>query len=140
STQGLTGVLLDADEGAREIVWRHTIIFDDLGYGTRPGVLPNPDPLVATSSPVMWADALHRLMAALATAHAKDLPRISAVSGCGQQHGSVYLNPTATGHLARLSTKESLATQVKPMLSRAESPIWIDMSTTAQCRAIADAV
>ena len=46
---------------------------------------------IATSSPLMWAEALDVMMARVATS-GLDLRQLAAVSGSAQQHGSVYLN------------------------------------------------
>src|SRR5256886_15052937 len=60
--------------------------------------------------------------------------------GAAQHQGSIYLNAAATPRLARLDPRQPLVTQLSGMLSRAEAPIWMDSSTTAQCAAIASAV
>src|SRR5438552_18013799 len=69
-----------------------------------------------------------------------DFNRLRAVSGAAQQHGSVYLNIAAAAGLGRLDPRQPLVAQLSGMLSRAEAPIWMDSSTTAQCAAIASAV
>ena len=50
------------------------------------------------------------------------------------------MNASAEGGLARLDASRSLPAQIAPMLSRAVAPVWLDTSTTAQCREITDAV
>src|SRR5205823_1439954 len=109
-------------------------------HGTRSGVLPHADPLVATSSPLLWAEALDCFMGILARDSRLDLRERRAVAGAAQQHGSVYLNAAATPGLARLDPRQPLVTQLSGVLSRAEAPIWMDSSTTAQCAAIAASV
>jgi len=142
STQGLTGIVVEIAGSERRVVFQRSLNFDaDFPqYGTRSGVLPRPDPLVATSSPLLWAEALDRFMGILARDSTLDLTQLRAVSGAAQQHGSVYLNGAAAAGLARLDPQGPLAGQVRPMLSRADAPIWMDASTTAQCAAIAGAV
>jgi len=142
STQGLTGIVVEIAGSERRVVFQRSLNFDaDFPqYGTRSGVLPRPDPLVATSSPLLWAEALDRFMGILARDSTLDLAQLRAVSGAAQQHGSVYLNDAAAAGLARLDPQGPLAGQVRPMLSRADAPIWMDASTTAQCAAIAGAV
>jgi len=142
STQGLTGIVVEIAGSERRVVLQRSLNFDaDFPqYGTRSGVLPRPDPLVATSSPLLWAEALDRFMGILARDSTLDLTQLRAVSGAAQQHGSVYLNGAAAAGLARLDPQGPLAGQVRPMLSRADAPIWMDASTTAQCAAIAGAV
>ena len=142
STQSLTGIVLEIGGSERRVVFQRSLNFDrDFPhYGTQSGVLPHADPLVATSSPLLWAEALDRFMGILARDSKVDLSRLRAVSGAAQQHGSVYLNIAAAARLGRLDPRQPLVAQLSGMLSRAEAPIWMDSSTTAQCAAIASAV
>ena len=140
STQSLSAIVLDIDANGRRVVFEESLAFDETfpEYGTAHGVLPGADPAVAVSSPLMWAAALDRMMARLAASI--ELPRLAAMSGSAQQHGSVYLNAGAAAALAALDPGRPLVEQVRPMLSRAVSPIWMDSSTGEECRAIAAAV
>jgi xylulokinase len=141
STQSLTAVVIEVTGSRREIVFERSLVFDEVlpRYGTRNGVLPRPDPAVAVSSPVMWAEALEMLLAQVS----RDMPgirRLVAIGGAAQQHGSVYLNRDATARLASLNAAKTLASQVPAMLARSVAPIWMDSSTSVECREIADAV
>jgi len=140
STQSLTALVLEVDGDRKQIVFESAIDFDrELPqYGTVHGVLPDPDPAIAVSSPLMWADALDRMMRRLADSDL-DLSRLAAISGSAQQHGSVYLNAHATGGLAALDPARPLAGQLAALLSRPVAPIWMDTSTSAECREIAQA-
>ena len=140
STQSLSAIVLDIDASGRRVVFEESLSFDAAfpEYGTAHGVLPGADASVAVSSPLMWAAALDRMMARLASAI--ELPRLAAISGSAQQHGSVYLNAGAAAALGALDPARPLAEQVQPMLSRPVSPIWMDSSTGDECRAIAAAV
>ena len=122
STQSLTVVALEvAHDGAR-VVWEHSIRFDDVlpQFKTVDGVLPNEDPAIALVPPAMWLAALELACDAVA-ASGLPLERLAGISGCAQQHGSVYLAADGT-------------------FSRETSPIWRDSSTTRQCREIERAV
>src|SRR5688572_16046408 len=132
STQSLTAIVIDSEE--RRVVYESSLSFDTAlpHYGTRHGVLPSPDPDVAVSSPLLWAEALDAMFGRIA-ASGLDLGRIAAISGSAQQHGSVYLNREAPALLAALDPARALAEQVAPMLSRPISPIWMDSSTSAEC-------
>ena len=88
----------------------------------------------------MWAEALDRMMGIIATGSGIDLSRIRAISGSGQQHGSVYLNASAGGVLAALDPQQPLAEQISGIFSRPDSPIWMDSSTASQCAEITAAV
>src|SRR5450755_4957381 len=94
STQSLSAVVIDLD--ARKVVYEKSLNFGQAlpQFKTQNGVLPNRDPLVKHSPPLMWAEALDLIFAQMK----KDgvaLGEILAVSGSGQQHGSVYLNEKA---------------------------------------------
>ncbi|HTY86663.1 MAG TPA: FGGY family carbohydrate kinase [Candidatus Acidoferrum sp.] len=135
STQSLSAVVIDLDR--RKVVYDRSLNFDQAlpQYGTQNGVLPGPDPLVKHSSPLLWADALDLLVARMK----KDgvpLGNILAVSGSGQQHGSVYLNDRAADALAKLDPKKSLVQNLQGVFSRPTSPIWMDSSTAKQCAEI----
>ncbi len=143
STQSLSAIVIEVAEGGeRRVLFERSLRFDeDLpAYGTRNGVLAGGDPLVAHSSPLMWAEALDRMMGIIATESGLDLTRLAAISGSGQQHGSVYLGADAQKALSRLDPRRELAGQIAPGLSRPTAPIWMDSSTSRQCREIAEAV
>ena len=142
STQSLSALLLECAGGERRIVLEHTLDFDrELPeYGTRNGVWRQSGTREVTSSPVMWADALDRMMAFIADQRGIDLKAIAAVAGAAQQHGSVYLNQTAPAVWQDLNPAVPLAGQLSATFARAESPVWMDESTTSQCAAMAVAL
>ena len=94
---------------------------------------------MATSSPLMWVEALDLMMARLAES-GLDLSRLAAISGSAQQHGSVYLNTTWARVLDGLNPDHPIADQVRGVFSREQSPIWMDSSTAEECAEIAAAV
>ena len=135
STQSLSAVVIDYDR--RKVVYDKSLNFDHAlpQYKTQNGVLPNSDPLVKHSPPLMWAEALDLLFAAMK----KDgvaLGDILAISGSGQQHGSVYFNDRAAAALANLDSGSSLVENLKGIFARATSPIWMDSSTAQECAEI----
>ena len=135
STQSVSAVVIDCD--SRKVVYDKSLNFDKAlpQYGTQNGVLPNADPLVKHSSPLMWAEALDLLFAEMK----KDgvaLGDILAISGSGQQHGSVYLNDRAADALANLNPQKPLVENLCGVFSRSTSPIWMDSSTAAECAEI----
>jgi xylulokinase len=141
STQSLTATAIDVDGAARRVLFERSLVFDDAlpAYGTRHGVLPSADPLVAVAPPLMWAEALDRMMGDLA-ASGLDLRRVRAIAGSAQQHGSVYLANGAGNRLRRLDASRPLAAQLDGLFSRAASPIWMDASTRTECAEITEAV
>ncbi len=135
STQSLSAVVIDLD--ARKVIYEQSLNFDKAlpHYRTRNGVLPNRDPLVKHSPPLMWAEALDLIFAQMK----KDgvaLGEILAISGSGQQHGSVYLNDRAAGALENLDPQKSLVENLHGVFSRKTSPIWMDSSTAKECAEI----
>ncbi len=135
STQSLSAVVIDLD--SRKVVYEKSLNFDQAlpQFKTRNGVLPNRDPLVKHSSPLLWAAALDLLFAQMK----KDgvaLGKVLAVSGSGQQHGSVYLNEKAAEALAALDPKKSLVENLDGVFARKTSPIWMDSSTAKECAEI----
>jgi xylulokinase len=135
STQSLTAVVLDLD--THQVIYEKSLNFDRAlpQFKTQNGVLPHRDPLVKHSLPLLWAAALDLIFAAM-RADGVPLGDILAVSGSGQQHGSVYLNDRATGRLAKLNPAKSLEQNLRGIFSRATSPIWMDSSTSRQCAEI----
>ncbi len=142
STQGVSAVAIEVLDRERRVAFEASLDFDaELPqYGTRHGVLPQTDPLVATSSPLLWAEALERMMARIARDGTIALADVRAVSGSGQQHGSVYLNAAATTALATLDASRPLVEQLAGVFSRAEAPIWMDSSTALECEEITHAL
>jgi xylulokinase len=135
STQSLSAVVIDLD--SHRVIYEKSLNFDRAlpQFKTQNGVLPHPDPLVKHSSPLLWAAALDGLFAIMQ----KDgvpLGEILAVSGSGQQHGSVYLNERAAARLGKLNPAKSLEENLRGVFSRVTSPIWMDSSTTKQCAEI----
>lgn len=142
STQSLTALAIEVAGSVRRVAFDLSLDFDaELPqYGTRHGVLPQADPLVATSSPLMWSEALDRMMGMVARDSTIALADINAISGSGQQHGSVYLNATAAPVLSALDAARPLEEQVRAIFARSESPIWMDSRTAAECAEITAAM
>ena len=138
STQSLSALAIDIE--ASTVVLEESVNFGrDLPHYASPhGFLEDPDPQVKHANPLMWVEALDVLLMKL-TGSGFDLSQVAAVSGAGQQHGSVYLR-SGIGEVAALSADKPLVEQVAPLLSRETSPIWMDSSTSAVCSEIAKAV
>jgi xylulokinase len=135
STQSLSAVIIELD--TRKVIYEKSLNFDRAlpHYQTRNGVLAHRDPLVKHSSPLLWAEALDLLFAEMKR-DGVALGEILAVSGSGQQHGSVYLNSMAEKALANLDSQKSLVENLRGIFSRKTSPIWMDSSTAKECSAI----
>ena len=143
STQHLTLQALDVDSDAPRLVFEHTTNFDrDLpAYGTR------------ARHPAVGRSACRGRAAADVGGGARSrdggvravagsiVSRVAAVSGSAQQHGSVYLNATA-GAGARLaqSRRGRWSMQIGGIFARPMSPVWLDTSTSDECREITAAM
>jgi xylulokinase len=132
STQSLSAVVIDLD--TRKVVYEKSLNFDQSlpQFKTRNGVLPGRDPLVKHSSPLLWAAALDLLFAQMKQ-DGVALGQVLAISGSGQQHGSVYLNEKAVAALASLNPKKTLEKNLEGIFARKTSPIWMDSSTAKEC-------
>ncbi|ELT90820.1 hypothetical protein CAPTEDRAFT_218878 [Capitella teleta] len=121
--------------------YEDTVAFDcDLPhYGTQGGAHVQDDQLTVTAPTVMWVEALD-----LALQRMKEknfaFHKVVAISGTGQQHGSVFWKKGAESKLRDLSAKETLLGQLKDAFSVLHSPIWMDSSTAAQCHHLEAAV
>ncbi|MFX1339403.1 MAG: xylulokinase [Promethearchaeota archaeon] len=132
STQSLTGIIIDSTS----IIYKATINFDEElpQYNTTNGVIVLDDEKVVHSSPLMWVEALELVFEKISN-HIS-IENIKAISGSGQQHGTVYLNNKFTRTLQDLNPKEPIINQLKGCFSRETSPIWMDSSTSKQCEEI----
>lgn len=135
STQSLKGMLIDPAAG--RIVFQSIVNFgQDLPQFHCPeGTLAHADPLVKHADPLMWVAALDMLLSKMQKEGAP-LAQVAGIGGSGQQHGSVYLNAKSDAILASLDASKDLVAQLAPALSRKTSPIWMDSSTSAECRAL----
>ena len=134
STQSLTGIIIDYN--SRNVIFRHVLNYDkDLEqYHTTNGVYFSQDGKTVHSNPMMWVEAIEALLKVLV--HEVDIKKVKCISGSGQQHGTVYLRKNFHKRLEALSPKLSITLQLKDVLSRKTSPIWMDSSTEIQCKEI----
>lgn len=139
STQSLSALIIDTESGT--IIAEESLNFgsDFPDYGLESGFIAGGKGGEVHSNPLVWLDALEGVLAKLREKGAP-LGQISALSGSGQQHGSVYLKGEFEERLLALDTATSLSAQLQPMLARATSPIWMDTSTGAECAEITAAV
>lgn len=109
-------------------------------YKTKDGVYRDPSINGRIVSPTsMWVEALDLMLQKLSKSKL-DFGKLAAVSGSGQQHGSVYWKKGSSTILSSLDPQKPLVGQLVDAFSIKESPIWMDSSTTAQCRVIEEAV
>ncbi|HRU01677.1 MAG TPA: hypothetical protein P5239_08250, partial [Victivallales bacterium] len=118
STQSIKAVIIDVN--SREIICSEAVNFaQELGakYNSPEAVIQHNNPLVKHSNPLMWLEGLDILLLRLKE---KSVPlnKIKAISGCGQQHGSVYLNANFEKKISSLDTNKQLHENIAPLLSR----------------------
>lgn len=132
STQGLKATLI---ERTGKIAGEMAVVFDkDLPeFNTQGGVQRHANGLTVTAPPLMWVAALDLLFGRLRKAR-WPLAHVAAISGSGQQHGSVYLRKGAKAMLQAVRPARPLRDQLQEILAVSDSPVWMDSSTTAQCR------
>ena len=138
STQSMSAIVIDLDNNS--VVCEHSLNFGERlpHYNSTNGFFSGESQNEVYSNPLMWLEAIDLLFNEL-----KDLcnlSKVKAVSGAGQQHGSVYLNSNWFKAIGQLNPKESISDQIKPCLSRPHSPIWMDTSTTLECQEIAQSL
>ncbi len=135
STQSLTSLIIDFGSG--KVLYRERINYDeDLPqYNTQNGVIILDNEKIIHSYPLMWVEALDILFEKMKITGIP-IHNIKAVSGSGQQHGTVYLNNKFERNLKKLDRNKSLFSQLKDSFSRPTSPVWMDSSTTNQCEEI----
>ncbi|MGV9202533.1 MAG: xylulokinase [Promethearchaeia archaeon] len=137
STQSLTAIIIDFDQ--KKIVYRKTVNFDKElpQYKTNKGVVTLKNDKEVHSYPLMWVDALELLFSTMKNAGI-DFSQIKSIAGSGQQHGTVYLNKQFEERLQHLQPEQPISAQIEECLTRKTSPIWMDSSTSAQCKEIRD--
>ncbi len=133
STQGLKAVAVDE---SLKIVQECSVNFDaDLpGFKTQGGVHRGADGLTVTAPPILWVAAMDLLFERLQRDRFP-FASVAAVSASGQQHGSVFWKKGARKRLKSLRPDRTLREQLEAAFAVAASPVWMDSSTTTECRA-----
>lgn len=139
STQQLKAAIIN---DKLEILYEEAVSFDsDLPeFRTQNGaVIDKADPQYITAPVMMWVKAFDILLDKLTVAGA-DFTKLTALSGTAQQHGSVYWQKGAEDTLKKLNPSQFLHEQLSHSFSVTNSPIWMDASSTKQCKQLEDAV
>ncbi|KAI0306053.1 hypothetical protein B0F90DRAFT_1624083 [Multifurca ochricompacta] len=109
-------------------------------YGTKNGAMYGPRSGEVTSPAAMWVEALELILQRMKDVGV-DFSRICAISGAGQQHGSIYWSKTAEETLVSLNPSKTLVSQLDShAFSIRNSPIWQDSSTTRECRELEEII
>lgn len=138
STQSCSAIVIDTKRGT--IIAETSVNFGERlpHYNAPNGFIPGGINGEVHSDPRMWLDALELVLEDLGK-HC-DLSKVAAISGAGQQHGSVYLNENWFDSVKSLSPSLSLSHQIGECFSRDTSPIWMDSSTSEECSEITEQV
>ncbi|XP_067107749.1 xylulose kinase isoform X2 [Osmerus mordax] len=138
STQQLKVVAID---GGLNVVYQNNVQFDrELPeFRTQGGVHVQADRLTVTSPVLMWVKALGLLLEKMRI-DGFHFSHVKALSGSGQQHGSVYWRRGASQTLRQMEPGKSLHQLLQSSFSVVDSPVWMDSSTTHQCQNLEAAV
>ncbi|KAI9203386.1 xylulose kinase [Polychytrium aggregatum] len=133
STQQVKAVIVD--NATSSVIDEATVHFDDdlPHYRTVGGCIQ--DGLRVTSPTLMWVEALDLVLNRILR-NGVDMSKIRSISGCGQQHGSVYWKLGSHKLLQNLSPHRPLRDQLASAFATNDSPIWQDSSTHKQCEEI----
>ena len=103
-------------------------------YGIKKGVHVNEAERAVYAPVSMWLEAVDLVLERL---KAKETPfsRIKAISGAGQQHGSVYWALEAENILGHMNPEKTLVDQLNGAFAHPFSPNWQDASTQRECDA-----
>ena len=105
---------------------------DAKGYNIKKGVITNEELHEVYAPVAMWLQAIDVVMERL-KADGLDFSRVKAISGAGQQHGSVYWSFEGEQALQSLDGSKTLESQLDHAFSHPFSPNWQDASTQEEC-------
>lgn len=130
-------VKLIAVNDVLDIVCEENVKFDtDLSeFKTTGGVHPHEDGVTVTAPPLMWIKAIDLLLERLRDSGFA-FSKVAAISGAGQQHGSVYWKYKSKEILSSLDPSKSFYDQLEGCFSINDSPIWMDSSTDQECQQV----
>ncbi|KOC59536.1 Xylulose kinase, partial [Habropoda laboriosa] len=97
------------------------------------------EPHVVVAPTLMWVKALDMILDKLRVCGV-DFSKVAAISGCAQQHGTVYWGKGSRNHLQQLDPAKFLHEQLVTTFSVTPSPVWMDSSTTKECNILEEIV
>ncbi|CAF5071309.1 unnamed protein product [Rotaria sp. Silwood1] len=155
STQQIKCIVIDEQ---LQTIAEEAVSFNDkslLVHHVQPNgfIVDKNDNRCITTPVFVFLEALDVLFQKLSKEKKFDLSNIVGISGCGQQHGSVYwktkteLENLKNFHLTNNDSIEKsneknlyLVDLLKSSFSRMNCPIWMDSSTTHECQLIEKSV
>ncbi|GAB6019340.1 hypothetical protein CHUAL_000932 [Chamberlinius hualienensis] len=138
STQQIKAIVINDD---LEVTHEANVAFDTElpEFRTQGGFCTDEDKLTVTAPTLMWVKAIDLILEKLKV-NGVDFGNIAALSGAGQQHGSVYWKKGASDVLEKLNPDKFLHLQIQGCFSIRDSPIWRDSSTTKECSILEEIV
>ncbi|KAI8895308.1 hypothetical protein BC833DRAFT_651357 [Globomyces pollinis-pini] len=132
STQSMKYTLIDHQ---LNIIAHHQIKYDTLPFNTQNGIMISTlDPNDITTPVLVFIASLDYLLSHLKQHYGDLCPWIKGISCSGQQHGSVYFKNGSRSILNHLNVEFSLLDQLSDIFTVSQTPIWMNSSTTKQCR------
>jgi len=104
-------------------------------YKTKGGVNKNENGNTVTAPVNMWLKALDMCFDKLKI-DGLDFSTVVGISGCAQQHGSVWWRRGSSSLLANLNPDNYLHKELVSAFTLRDSPVWMDSSTTEDCQRI----
>lgn len=131
STQSAKIVVLDLL--SKSLILKEKFSYEEVfpNYQTSQGVIPNLNPEIRHTQPLMIIDSLEHSFEMLKW-RGIDLSTIETIKLDAMQHCTVYLSSKTQSTLKSLNPIYSLNRQIEPLLTRKSSPIWEDRSTHQQ--------
>ncbi|CAL7933877.1 unnamed protein product [Xylocopa violacea] len=139
STQQLKAVVADNN---LTVLHETNVQFDnDLPeFRTYGGVIHKKgEPHVVVAHTLMWVKAVDMILDKLRVCGV-DFSKVAAISGCAQQHGTVYWGKGSRNQLQKLDPTKFLHEQLVTSFSVSQSPVWMDSSTTKECKILEEIV
>lgn len=131
STQQLKAVVVSSGLEVEHVA-KFDFDADSDGYNIKKGVMVNEELHEVYAPVALWLQALDGVMERLKD-DGMDFSRLKAVSGAGQQHGSVYWSAEGEHSLQNLYASKTLEKQLDHAFSYPFSPNWQDASTQTEC-------
>ncbi|XP_015120128.1 xylulose kinase [Diachasma alloeum] len=139
STQQLKAVVVD--EQLKVLDEAYVQFDNDLPeFRTYGGVIHRKQsPSVVQAPCLMWVKALDMLLDKLRVCGV-DFARVRGISGCGQQHGTVYWSRGSRETLRNLRPEKFLHEQLANAFATSMAPVWMDSSTRGECAIIEERI
>jgi xylulokinase len=131
STQQLKAVIVNSQLKVQHVA-KFDFDADSKGFDIKKGVMVNEELHEVYAPVALWLQAVDVVLERLKDS-GLDFSLVKAISGAGQQHGSVYWSAEGESALQNLDSSKTLESQLDHAFSHPFSPNWQDASTQAEC-------